>query len=514
MAQSRGKKTMKKAMLHYHRLYQAGSIDYRLAGSFVEHINQCVYGGLYQPDHPTADTLGFRGDLKEMIRRSGIRLIRYPGGNFVSGYHWTDGIGPKEKRPVRWNAAWNMPETNQVGLDEMVRYLLDVDVELMMAINLGTGTPDEAAALVEYCNFPSGTAWSELRRQNGSPDPYDIHLWCVGNEMDGPWQIGHTDAATYAEKFCQAAQLMRAVDPTIQLVACGSCSNERAHTTFGQWDRIVLERAFDQMDYLSLHRYYGYDVEQNLLYPRLENMEDLAGMPADLEEMLLTIEGAIQLEKGKRHSAKKPKISFDELSVLPHNRISTNGTLVNAYRLVDAALYGALLCTLLCHAEFVKINCQSLIVNENGLFTALPQGTVFPQSILYPFRDIARYANGVALKPVGEVPQTMTPHLGCAPSLYTACTWDEASGKGTLFLANLELENMTELRFQLNGFPGLCFREHWSLSGTSPLEYNTELEPERVHPKADELPLQQNENWQIILPPYSWHTLLFECPIQ
>ena len=148
MAQSRGKKTMKKAMLHYHRLYQAGSIDYRLAGSFVEHINQCVYGGLYQPDHPTADTLGFRGDLKEMIRRSGIRLIRYPGGNFVSGYHWTDGIGPKEKRPVRWNAAWNMPETNQVGLDEMVRYLRDVDVELMMAINLGTGTPDEAAALV------------------------------------------------------------------------------------------------------------------------------------------------------------------------------------------------------------------------------------------------------------------------------------------------------------------------------------------------------------------------------
>ena len=295
--------------------------------------------------------------------------------------------------------------------------------------------------------------------------------------------------------------------------ACGSCSNERAHTTFGQWDRIVLERAFDQMDYLSLHRYYGYDVEQAFLYPRPESMEDLAGMPLDLEEMLLTIEGLIQFEKGKRHSAKKPKISFDELSVLPHNRISTDGTLVNAYRLVDATLYGALLCTLLCHADFVKINCQSLVVNENGLWTALPQGSVFPQSILYPFRDVACYASGVALKPAGKLPQTSTPHFGIVPSLYTACTWDETKGQGTLFLANLELEDATELCFHLNGFPGLHFSEHWSLSGANPLECNTEMEPERVHPKEDDLPLRYKESWRMILPPYSWHTLHFDCPI-
>lgn len=224
--------------------------------------------------------------------------------------------------------------------------------------------------------------------------------------------------------------------------------------------------------------------------------------------MIQTIEGAIRLTAGKRHKAKLTKLSFDELSVLPHYRLR-DGRKVDAYRLIDAVLYGALLCTVLAHADFVKINCQALVVNENGLFTALPTESPYPQTILYPFRDIAHFAKGCSLKLIYEGPVVETPHYGKVPYFYSACTWDHANDEGAIFMANLHLEEPLEINITLDGFPALRFVRHWSLHGDDPFAYNTEVQPQCVQPQAGELPMMFSNCWKIQLPPCSWHVLRF-----
>lgn len=504
---------MKKASVLFHRKYIIGTADKRLAGSFVEHISNCVYGGIYNKSHPSADNNGFRSDLKDPIKSSGIKLIRYPGGNFVSGYNWKDGIGPRSLRPRRWNDAWGMEESNEVGTDEMARYLKELGIEMMMAVNMGTGTPREAAELVEYCNIQGGTSLSEMRCANGSPEPYGIKLWCVGNEMDGPWQIGRLSAEAYAEKYIDAACRMKNVDPSIELVACGSCSNEPAHGTFGEWDHTVLEAAYNLIDYISIHRYYGYDVEQNLYYSRLDTFDDIPAMPVDLDDMLSAIEGAIKLTKIRHHSRRRINISLDELSVLPHYRKAITGETVNAYREIDAVLYGALLCVLLQHADYVRINCQSLLVNENGMFTTLSDGRFFTQSIIYPFSDLAHYARGYSLKPALNFPETDTPHYGKNPYITTACTWDEEEQTGTVFIANLSANEKIELKIKLEGFPAYKTTEHWAISSDDPYAVNSEIDPLGVKPENCEMPVELQDGLCIILQPHSWHVLRFSARV-
>ena len=229
-------------------------VSHRLFGTLVEHMGRCVYGGIYEPGHPSADEHGFRADVLELVREIGFTTARYPGGNFVSGYRWEDGVGPAEERPVRLDPAWHSVETNRFGLHEMAAWAELAGVEIVEAVNLGTRGLQEAADLLEYANHPGGTALSELRRAHGASEPLGIRTWCLGNEMDGPWQVGHKTADEYGRLAAETARLMRMVDPGVELVAAGSSGRDMA--TFGSWERTVLQETAGLVDHLSLHAYY------------------------------------------------------------------------------------------------------------------------------------------------------------------------------------------------------------------------------------------------------------------
>jgi alpha-N-arabinofuranosidase len=178
---------MNSATLHLLPTQTVADVPDRLFGSFVEHLGRCVYGGIYEPGHPAADADGHRQDVIELTKELGINVVRYPGGNFVSAYRWEDGVGPREKRPRRLDPAWGTVESNQYGTNEFMQWCKLAGVEPMMAVNLGTRSVQEALDLVEYCNHPSGSAFSDLRRSHGHADPHNVRMWCLGNEMDGSW---------------------------------------------------------------------------------------------------------------------------------------------------------------------------------------------------------------------------------------------------------------------------------------------------------------------------------------
>ncbi len=216
---------MKRVNYFVDKNFKIGEVDPNVFGSFIEHLGRAVYTGIYEPDHPLADEQGFRKDVMELIKELRVPLVRYPGGNFVSGYRWTDGIGPKENRPRRLDYAWRSTETNQIGIDEFIDWANKSSIEPMIAVNLGTGTPQEAGDLVEYCNHPQGTDWSDLRIKNGHEKPYGIKVWCLGNEMDGPWQTCHLSAEDYGKKALETAKIMKWVDPDIKLMRKLKCRN-------------------------------------------------------------------------------------------------------------------------------------------------------------------------------------------------------------------------------------------------------------------------------------------------
>ena len=237
-------------------------IDRNLFGSFLEHLGRAIYEGIYDPGSKQSDANGFRNDVMEEIRHLGVPIIRYPGGNFVSGYNWLDGVGPKQNRPRVLDKAWNTLESNQFGTNEFLTWSKAVGTLPLMGLNLGTGTPEEAAALVEYSNVEKGTKWSDLRRQHGVAEPWKVKHWCLGNEMDGPWQIGHMSATEYGMKAQDAARQMRSVDPDLKLIACGSSGPFMQ--TYLEWDREVLEQCYDYVDGLSLHRYFGFHLTSGM----------------------------------------------------------------------------------------------------------------------------------------------------------------------------------------------------------------------------------------------------------
>ena len=227
---------MAKAHLRVHADESVAVVSDRVFGSFVEHMGRAVYTGIFEPGHPTADSRGFRADVLELVRELGATVIRYPGGNFVSGFRWEDSVGPD--RPVRLDVAWHSVETNLVGLHEFAGWADTAGVEIMQAVNLGTRGIADAAALLEYSNHPGGTALSDQRRANGRTDPFGIRVWCLGNEMDGPWQIGHKTADEYGRLAAETARVMKWVDPGVELVVAGSSNADMP--TFGSWERTVL----------------------------------------------------------------------------------------------------------------------------------------------------------------------------------------------------------------------------------------------------------------------------------
>lgn len=426
-----------KAVLKVDPTQQISKIDERIYGSFIEQLGRAVYEGIYQPGQATADENGLRKDVIEAVKKLNVPIVRYPGGNFVSQYKWEDGIGPKDARPKRLDLAWRTIETNQFGLHEFMNWAQKVGTQADMAVNLGTRGIMSAANLVEYCNFPKDSYWSDLRRQNGQETPFAIKTWCLGNEMDGPWEIGQKTAYEYGHLANEAAKAMRAVDDSIELVACGSSSMD--NPTFGDWEKTVLDQCYDNVDYLSLHRYYGFygDDDPN-------ELDNYLGKNIDLDEFIKGVVAICDAVKARKRTKKTINLSLDEWNVWYHSNDQDAKTkpwqqaphlLEDIYNFEDALLVGSLLITLLKNSDRVKIACLAQLVNVIAPIMTNDQGVWF-QSIFYPYMQVSNYGKGIALTPEVEVPTYKTREFDAVPYLDSIATYDEAQNELTIFCEN------------------------------------------------------------------------------
>ena len=473
---------MKTATLILDRDFTIGEVDKRLYGSFIEHLGRAVYGGIYEPGHPTADENGFRRDVMEMVRRLDVPVVRYPGGNFVSGFNWEDSIGPREKRPKRLDLAWFTTETNEVGLHEFIDWCREVHTQPMYAVNLGTRGPDDARRIVEYCNHPGGTELSDLRIKNGAKDPFGIKLWCLGNEMDGPWQISAKTAAEYGRVACETAKVMKWVDPSIEVVACGSSMLDMP--TFGTWEYQMLMECYEHVDYVSLHRYYN---------NHANNTPDFLARSMDLDDFITTVVSICDAVGGTKHSRKKLNLSFDEWNVWYHSLAQDEEIkkrdrwgralplLEDIYNFEDALLIGTLLITFLRHADRVKIACMAQLVNVIAPIMTCAGGGVWAQTIYWPLYYVSKYGRGTALRPIVKSPSYDCADYEQVP--YVDATAVQAEdGSLTIFAINRSLEEDMELSADLRGFGSFEIVEHVMLHHEDVKAVNTELHPDNVHP--------------------------------
>ena len=475
-----------------------GAIDKRLYGSFLEHLGRAVYGGIYEPGHPSADDQGFRTDVLELVRKLNIPIVRYPGGNFVSGYRWQDGVGPREARPRRLDLAWSSIEPNQIGIDEFQEWARRAEAEVMMAVNLGTRGAEDAQDLVEYCNFPGGTYYSDLRRANGFPEPFGIKLWCLGNEMDGPWQICHKTAEEYSRLAAETGKLMKLVDPGIELVACGS--SHSGMPTFGDWERTVLSHTYDVVDYLSLHSYYG---------NRSGNTGEFLACCRDMDRFIDTVCGICDEVKEQKQSDKTMYLSFDEWNVWFHSNAQDKQIekwtvapplLEDVYNFEDALVVGCLLITLLRHADRVKVACLAQLVNVIAPIMTQTGGPAWVQTTFYPFLHAARFGQGVSLRTEVAAPVYDAGPYGETSCLEAVVTANEAEKELCVFAVN-RADEPTELTLALEGFRGLQKLEHLTMRCDDLKAVNTASEPDRVKPEA------LAPDGATVLPPLSWNVI-------
>ncbi|HTX72648.1 MAG TPA: alpha-N-arabinofuranosidase [Rectinemataceae bacterium] len=447
-----------KARAGIDRAFRIGEVDPRLFGSFVEHLGRAVYGGIYQPDHPSADARGFRGDVLALVRELGIPLVRYPGGNFVSSFNWEDSVGAPGDRPTRLDLAWRSVEPNRFGLQEFLSWCGEAGAQPMLAVNLGTRGIDAARELVEYCNFPSGTRLSDLRRSHGAESPYGVELWCLGNEMDGPWQVGQKTAREYGRLARESAKAMRLVDPQLELVACGS--SYPAMPSFPRWEAEVLDECYDQVEYLSLHSYYG-----NEAGDRMEYLAAAEGM----DGFIRSVRAVCDFVKADKRSGKTMKLAFDEWNVWYHTKAEDRHEapwqigprlLEEHYTFDDALVVGSLLITLLRHADRVKIACMAQLVNVIAPIMTEPDGPAWRQTTFYPFLHASRYGRGISLDLRVESPSYDTKTYGSVPYLTAAAVLDEEAGELAIFAVNRSPTEGLELDLGLSGFAGWRVFEH------------------------------------------------------
>ncbi len=482
-----------------------GAVDERVFGSFVEHMGRAIYGGIYEPGHPTADADGWRHDVIDLVRRLGVTTVRYPGGNFVSGYDWEDGVGPREQRPERHDLAWRSIEPNLVGTDEFVAWSRLAGVEPMLAVNLGTRGAAAARDLVEYCNAPVGTAVADRRAANGHAEPYGIRTWCLGNEMDGPWQIGYTSAADYGRRAAEAGRAMRLVDPSIELVACGSSGS--GMPTFGSWESTVLELAGDVVDHLSLHAYYD--------PAAYETVDDYLACSADLERMIGTVGGIVDAV-GTRRGGRRIGLSIDEWNVwhLAEHREREAEREVRGFErapalaedthdLADALVVGCLLITLLRHADRVSIACQAQLVNVIPAIRTIDGGTAWLQAPAYPFADVARWGRGTVLQ--------LEVDAGPARPVEATAVHDPTSGRVTLFAVNRAATSV-DLDVALRGFGRLVVDAQTVLTDPDLAAANTADDPERLVPRPTGGATVDDERLSVSLPARSWNVVRLAAP--
>ena len=487
--------------------FVVGPVRPRTFGSFVEHLGRCVYTGIHDPEHPTADADGFRGDVAELVRELGVTTVRYPGGNFVSAYRWEDGIGPVEDRPRRLDLAWHSTEPNWVGLDEFMRWCKKTGVEPMMAVNLGTRGVQEALDLLEYCNVPGGTYWSDLRRKNGAEEPYRIKLWCLGNEMDGPWQTGHKTAYEYGRLAAEAARAMRQIDPSIELVACGSSGNGMA--TFGAWENTVLTESYDQVDMISAHAYY---------WPKDGDMASFLASAVSMDSFIDDVVATADAVRAAGKHKKRIAISFDEWNVwylgLDESKTPEGDDwpiapplLEDIYNVADAVVVGNLLISLLRHTDRVHAASLAQLVNVIAPIMTEPAdkgGRAWKQTTFHPFSLTAQHAKGEVLRLAVQAPTMETKEHGEVPVLDAVATHDPETGDVVLFAVNRSLTDELSLDVDVTGLPGLRVVEAVTLSSGDWEWKATADDSTSVLPRENESVVLDGAAVTATLPAVSW----------
>ena len=480
----------------------AADIDRRVLGSFLEHLGRAVYTGVYQPGSPLADAKGFRTDVVREVKELGVPVVRYPGGNFVSGYNWLDGVGPKAQRPTVLDRAWNTLESNQFGTNEFIEWCRQVGTEPLLGMNFGTGSVESALAYVEYCNLPRGTRWSDLRRAHGYEEPHAVKYWCLGNEMDGPWQIGQLQAREYGRKARDAAQQMRVVDRQLQLIACGSSGTFMP--TYLVWDREVLEECYDQVDGLSLHAYYG-----NTKVLTGDSASRYLAMNLDMDRHIHEVAAGCDYVQGLRRSSKRLWLSFDEWNVWYRARdgAATDGRgtaapklLEEVYNLEDALLVGGFVNTLLRNSDRVRVACLAQLVNVIAPLMTNDQG-VLRQSTYYPYAWALRYAKGRVLDlRVESETYRITPtglqadfaRAADVPLIDAVATLDEPARQAALFVLNRDLSNERELTVEWADVAPTRVLACETLTGADLKAFNTFDAPKRVVPQSLPAPAAGN----------------------
>ncbi len=500
---------MKKAKMIVDKAFKVGDVDKRIYGSFIEHLGRAVYTGIYQPEHETADENGFRKDVLKLVKDIGVPIVRYPGGNYVSNFFWEDSVGPIEQRAKRLDLAWRTLEPNTFGLDEFAKWSEKAGSDIMMAVNLGTRGIADACNLLEYCNHEGGSKYSDMRIKHGRKDPYNIKLWCLGNEMDGPWQVGHKTMDEYGRLSEETAKAMKLIDPSIELVSCGSSSLDMP--TFPKWEATTLEYNYDYVDYISMHQYYG---------NAANNSNDYLAKSDDMDKFIKSVISTCDYVKAIKRSNKKINLSFDEWNVWFHskeqeNDITTNHPwqiapplLEDHYNFEDALMVGLMLITLLKNADRVKIACLAQLVNVIAPIMTEKDGTAWRQTIYYPYLHASKYGRGTVLQPILENQQHLTSDHGMIDDIVSVTVYNEEAEELTIFAVNRNLDEDLELNLDIRSFDDYKMKEHIVMTNNDLKAVNTP-EKENVYPVYAENEAISDGKANIILKKASWNVIRF-----
>jgi alpha-N-arabinofuranosidase len=497
-------KTTIKAKMIIDKEYKIAEVDPRIYGSFIEHLGRAVYGGIYEPGHPLADEQGFRQDVLDLVKELNVPIVRYPGGNMVSAYNWEDGVGPLADRPRRLELAWRTIETNEVGTNEFVDWARKANSQVMMAVNLGTRGIDAARNLLEYCNHPSGTYYSDLRSAHGYKQPHNIKTWCLGNEMDGPWQVGHKTMDEYGRLALETAKAMRLVDPTIELVACGSSNSNMP--TFPHWEATVLEHTYEAVDYISLHQYYG---------NRENDTANFLAKSLEMDRFINTIISTCDYVKAKTRSKKTMNLSFDEWNVWYHSNDADRKIdpwtiappqLEDVYNFEDALLVGSLLISFLKRSDRVKMACMAQLVNVIAPIMTNNGGAAWKQSIFYPYMHTSVYGRGVALNVNVTSGKYDSKDFTDVPYLDATAVYNEQTEEVTIFAVNKNLEDALDLDCDVRSFEGYRVIEHIVLENNDLKAVNT-AKSESVQPHTNGNAKVDAGMITAVLPKKSWNVI-------
>ncbi len=498
-----------RASVTAHRDFTVSKIDDRLYSAFLEHLGRAIYTGIYEPGHPTADKNGMRGDVAQLVRDLKIPYVRYPGGNFVSAYNWEDGVGPRESRPTRLDLAWHTSDSNAVGVHEFVDWCDTVGTKAMLAINLGSRGLDEARNFVEYTNGPTGSYWGDLRKKNGRAAPFDVKLWCLGNEMDGPWQVGHKTANEYGRLASETAKTLRAFDKSLELIVCGSSNADMA--TYPEWERTVLEHTYESVDHISLHMYFA---------NRAKNTANYLALNHKLDNYIATVASTIDYVKAKKRSKKKVTISFDEWNVWYHSNAADREVLdgrggwphaprllEDAYNFEDVLQVGCILNTFVRRSDVVRIACIAQLVNVIAPIMTEPGGAAWKQTTYYPYYFASIFGRGTALNLGVDCAGYDADVADNVPYLDISGVHNEAHGTLAFFAVNRHATDSLDLSIDLHGFGTARVIDHQVMTHADLRAVNNLGNQNAVLPKQGSGVAVDGNRLTGRLPPYSYQMI-------